>query len=1274
MSQLQDLQAQITKYEQAAQQAGLQTPQGQALYQNVCRMKQKLLAIQNGAAASTSAEMLQGLRPANAPVGAGGMQPATQHFVKAIAELKEKLSKIKAELSRPNLTPREKEELEKEHNEKVAALNAYHMHIQKANQPFHPIQQQVQNVQENPIPIGNMYQGTPVMPKVQQNQATINMAMQQRAPIRPINQMQMQAQQVNKNQASMAPGIQSYRQNPIAVPKASSSSVHPTANLPFQPPAGQIMQNTSVPTSFEKMPPVPEVLNLKPPVPVAVPPARPTLTSGYTTTPLMSTPGISKPPQYDIDNNNRILSKRKLQELVKQINPNERLDPDVADEFVESVVSFACRLAKYRKSDTLDVKDVQLHLERNWNIRIPGYTSDEIRSEDDDGIDVTSLKEIWRGQKGAELPEWSRWFCGIRSPVTNAKLYTLAASLKSKHPLKSEEKHNYLEEHAEKKESHHFRKESPCEVFFEQNHEYLSQKKTTKPNNFFSRFPGINVLKKKECVRTLECDLKTSDPPTFIDMYGTISENNKEVQCLSNSTELLSQNIYKEEIQQPLMHDSKGLYSSTEMNLLLSKLLDCFSKQPKILETRGTQTSKHTTPITKMCNICLSYPQITSSTNSSASQIFLDAKESFSNSSKKLDKYGLKKEKNTRYQNKEDSSVYSGTHCLCQKISLKRSLFPPNISPCNLYTIRNAGNYTPEKYRFRSKHTNYPFERKAQVSPHFQKNIRSSQTNIYPFTPFVKPSHQPMRIFQEDTSPDFIIQKKISSSFLHETKTNSSDLQYYKPMVYENGSTSKEYIKKESIHNKPLKTKPKITYKEKISFREKKHDTLSTANSISYCEDSVDDIFNTHKQGNTLYSGLSPLSTSSDKLNVSTILHTKATSKNNLESISNCEKDLKKKHYIKKNKSPTQLSTNDKNVYFTRTNLKKKGKIRIPSIFLNNHETSLSKSKTSKSDTSSQNIKINTKNIVLKKDEPIKNINKKENLKSRDFEISNNKKSSYNETCALKKDEINIKLFQSSTKKEEKNHKTYIPNLDTQNSNTSQALKDFQKRKSSPLVSKKTSISQSFKKPSNDYLSTCNTSKINCEKLSENDKNIKKKTDPSNTRNKVIIPPIFLLQKNNNNVTNSNVFKESRVLHDISSNSINSNEVRKEDFLINTKQPYTENTTFSQESITKHIQDKSNPLIPVTVDYKYKYKNHLIDSESSNLKKTKTCAKDTISTNFSTKNTKNDTENVLSRHKHLVSAYQEAVNMSTVPYKVVKIDAFNRTHPSKIIIPSIFTS
>ncbi len=73
----------------------------------------------------------------------------------------------------------------------------------------------------------------------------------------------------------------------------------------------------------------------------------------------------------------------------------------IADDFIESVTAFSCDLAKHRKSDTLEARDVALHLgmfiqssglsrilylscsnfssspERNWNIKVPGYSNTE---------------------------------------------------------------------------------------------------------------------------------------------------------------------------------------------------------------------------------------------------------------------------------------------------------------------------------------------------------------------------------------------------------------------------------------------------------------------------------------------------------------------------------------------------------------------------------------------------------------------------------------------------------------------------------------------------------------------------------------------------------------------------------------------------------------------------------------------------------------------------------------------------------------------------------
>jgi len=78
--------------------------------------------------------------------------------------------------------------------------------------------------------------------------------------------------------------------------------------------------------------------------------------------------------------------RRSIQDLVASVDPNVKIEPEVedlllsiADEFIDSVTNFGCRLAKHRGGDTLEVRDLQLHLERNHNIRIPGFASEETR-------------------------------------------------------------------------------------------------------------------------------------------------------------------------------------------------------------------------------------------------------------------------------------------------------------------------------------------------------------------------------------------------------------------------------------------------------------------------------------------------------------------------------------------------------------------------------------------------------------------------------------------------------------------------------------------------------------------------------------------------------------------------------------------------------------------------------------------------------------------------------------------------------------------------------
>lgn len=60
--------------------------------------------------------------------------------------------------------------------------------------------------------------------------------------------------------------------------------------------------------------------------------------------------------------------------------PNLQIFLQIADDFVDDLVTAGCRLAKIRGATTLDIRDLQLVLERQYNIRIPGYASDEIRT------------------------------------------------------------------------------------------------------------------------------------------------------------------------------------------------------------------------------------------------------------------------------------------------------------------------------------------------------------------------------------------------------------------------------------------------------------------------------------------------------------------------------------------------------------------------------------------------------------------------------------------------------------------------------------------------------------------------------------------------------------------------------------------------------------------------------------------------------------------------------------------------------------------------------
>jgi transcription initiation factor TFIID subunit 12 len=88
-----------------------------------------------------------------------------------------------------------------------------------------------------------------------------------------------------------------------------------------------------------------------------------------------------------VANESGVLAKRKINEIVQQVSPGERVDPEVeevlleiAEDFVDNVTNWACQLAKHRKSQTLETQDLRLHLEKHWGIKVPGFSESEERA------------------------------------------------------------------------------------------------------------------------------------------------------------------------------------------------------------------------------------------------------------------------------------------------------------------------------------------------------------------------------------------------------------------------------------------------------------------------------------------------------------------------------------------------------------------------------------------------------------------------------------------------------------------------------------------------------------------------------------------------------------------------------------------------------------------------------------------------------------------------------------------------------------------------------
>lgn len=192
---------------------------------------------------------------------------------------------------------------------------------------------------------------------------------------------------------------------------------------PTQQPQQTLSQKLPIPKHLPEkaaMPPQPVSTNLG-----GVTPGRPTFTQGGGTPGgVMGQPVLPKIPVVQMEGEGeRVLNRKKLDDLVRQVcggqaegQEGNTLTPDVeevriptngnglsndlhfitcalhlltvrfqsilslADSFVDRLLHAACSNAKQRGSKVLEIRDIQLVLERGYNIRIPGYSSDELRT------------------------------------------------------------------------------------------------------------------------------------------------------------------------------------------------------------------------------------------------------------------------------------------------------------------------------------------------------------------------------------------------------------------------------------------------------------------------------------------------------------------------------------------------------------------------------------------------------------------------------------------------------------------------------------------------------------------------------------------------------------------------------------------------------------------------------------------------------------------------------------------------------------------------------
>nr|GMD46238.1 transcription initiation factor TFIID subunit 12 [Ipomoea batatas] len=227
--------------------------------------------------------------------------------------------------------------------------------------------------------------GSPISPATSQspqsqNQPWLSSAAQGKPPLPPPSLRPQMSPQLLQQRSHIPP--QHHHTMPTSPQPQHTSSAQqsqPSSSVPAPENLAQQVQPSRNQQSFPNQPPIARGQGLG----IQSPPSHATLQPGSVQAgPLYRTAAVETEEPC-----NRILSKRSIQELVTQIDPSEKLDPDVedilvdiAEDFVESITTFGCSLAKHRKSSVLESKDILINVERNWNISLPGFSGDEIRT------------------------------------------------------------------------------------------------------------------------------------------------------------------------------------------------------------------------------------------------------------------------------------------------------------------------------------------------------------------------------------------------------------------------------------------------------------------------------------------------------------------------------------------------------------------------------------------------------------------------------------------------------------------------------------------------------------------------------------------------------------------------------------------------------------------------------------------------------------------------------------------------------------------------------